>query len=425
MVGLICCLAAQANAYIDPGKTGTTTNIVQNSVHKPPYYGDNSHILVVVNPVSGSVTPGGTVTLYIDGSSAGTTTLSSGFGVFNISTLAVGTHPIYVVYSGDASFTGSTSSTITHQVVKADAEFGMNSNPDYTVYGQSVTFRARIVDPMYRACGKPTGPVVFMDGVDTLGSATLSDGVAYFTTSSLAPGSHEVGVTYAGDSYYNSAPFYHYAMLYVDKADTGCAVISSLNPGNPGDSITFTATVSVIAPGAGTPTGTVSFYDGGTALAGGSDVALVAGSATYTTSALSKDSHTITAVYSGDSNFNGAASSELRQNVGVVIDHGQPQTIDMSEMYGTVPTLAATPTTVPTPTPTIVATPVIGEPVSNSSEVSPTPSIVPTPVVTPTTAATVSPESQTGSGNLLFWIAGLIILVIVIAGVVYYLVIRK
>jgi hypothetical protein len=79
-----------------------------------------------------------------------------------------------------------------------------------------------------------------------------------------------------------------------------------------GQSVTFTTTISVVAPGTGTPTGTVTFKDGTTTLA---TATLSGGSATYTTSSLSVGTHKITVVYSGDSNFVGSTSPTLKQVV--------------------------------------------------------------------------------------------------------------
>src|SRR5262249_16486499 len=42
----------------------------------------------------------------------------------------------------------------------------------------------------------------------------------------------------------------------VSKASTTAAVLSSANPSVVGQSVTFTTTISVVAPGGGTPTGT-------------------------------------------------------------------------------------------------------------------------------------------------------------------------
>lgn len=87
------------------------------------------------------------------------------------------------------------------------------------------------------------------------------------------------------------------------KLDDTTSVTSNPNSSVVGQSVTFTATVRASG---GMPTGTVTFKDGSTTLASG--VALSGGMATFTTSSLSIGTHTITAVYSGDSNFNGTGA---------------------------------------------------------------------------------------------------------------------
>jgi hypothetical protein len=49
----------------------------------------------------------------------------------------------------------------------------------------------------------PTGKVTFMDGSTTLGSATISNGQAIFSTSFSAAGQHQITPTYSGDSNFN------------------------------------------------------------------------------------------------------------------------------------------------------------------------------------------------------------------------------
>src|SRR5439155_25865878 len=87
----------------------------------------------------------------------------------------------------------------------------------------------------------------------------------------------------------------------VNKAATAVAVASSPNPSAFGQAVTVTGTVSAAAPGAGTPTGTLQFKDGGSNL--GAAVPLTNGVATATVSTLTPGPHTITADYSGDTNF--------------------------------------------------------------------------------------------------------------------------
>ena len=79
----------------------------------------------------------------------------------------------------------------------------------------------------------------------------------------------------------------------------------------PGDTVTFTATVS---PGAAT--GTVQFKDGGTVLG---TVTLASGTAAFATSTLAAGSHSITAVYSGDGNYNTSTSGALTQTINAAL----------------------------------------------------------------------------------------------------------
>ncbi len=82
------------------------------------------------------------------------------------------------------------------------------------------------------------------------------------------------------------------------------AVTSSLNPSQPGNSVSIQAVVTAAA--AGTLTGTVTFADGATALA---IVPLASGTAAFTTSALTLGVHHLTIAYSGDTVFASAATT--------------------------------------------------------------------------------------------------------------------
>lgn len=85
---------------------------------------------------------------------------------------------------------------------------------------------------------------------------------------------------------------------------------SSVNPSSPGQPITFTATLSPSAA-----TGTVTFADGGQALA---TAQASGGVATFTTSSLVWGRHAITASYGGDGSYAGSTSPVLLQTVGLV-----------------------------------------------------------------------------------------------------------
>ncbi len=84
-------------------------------------------------------------------------------------------------------------------------------------------------------------------------------------------------------------------------------VTSSAGPSTYGQTLTLTATVSAVAPVSGTPTGTVTFFDGATPLS--APVTLANGIASFTTSGLAIGNHSITAVYGGDADFAASTSA--------------------------------------------------------------------------------------------------------------------
>src|SRR5262249_16770976 len=152
-----------------------------------------------VNATGG--TPTGTVTFKDGAETLGTGTLSNGHATFTITTLAVGTHSIAAYYGGDSSFDVSTSAALNQTVSNSDSTTGLTSSVNPSVFGQSVTFTARVT----ASAGTPTGSAIFKDGSTTLGSVDLANGQAMFTISTLAVGAHSVSVTYAGDPTFASS----------------------------------------------------------------------------------------------------------------------------------------------------------------------------------------------------------------------------
>ncbi len=110
-----------------------------------------------------------------------------------------------------------------------------------------------------------------------------------------------------------SVDAYNLALAFFgSEAATTTTVTSSQNPAIQGVSVTFTAVVATA--GTNPPTGTVTFYDGTTSL-GSNTLGTVNGSqeTTLSASTLSVGSHSITAVYGGDSNNAGSTSAVLTQ----------------------------------------------------------------------------------------------------------------
>src|SRR5437764_8811368 len=138
-----------------------------------------------------------------------------------------------------------------------------------------------------------------------LGSAPLDvTGKATLPTS-LFVGTHSLTASFFGVSGF-AASASAATTVTVNPAATTVALRSSVNPAVTGQAVTFTSTVAAVAPGGGTPTGTVTFKDGNVVL--GTVAVGTGGTATFTTRFAAAGGHVITAVYSGDPKF--VASSQ-------------------------------------------------------------------------------------------------------------------
>ena len=173
------------------------------------------------------------------------------------------------------------------------------------VFGQRVTLTATVTS----AAGVPTGTVTFRDGTTVLGTAPVNAAGQATLAVSLGVGNHALTASFAGTGGFADSTS-AVAAVTVNRAATTVALGSSVNPAATGQAVTFTATVAAVAPGAGTPTGTVTFKDGNVIL--GTVAVGAGGTATFTTSFAAAGGHVITAVYSGDPNFVGSSQSPHR-----------------------------------------------------------------------------------------------------------------
>jgi len=281
------------------GVIGTATALTSSL--DPSVFGQAVTFTATVNPFSG---PTGTVQFFDGVNLLGTVALSGGTASLTTSGLAVGTHFITATYSGDSNFGGSTSSPVTQTVSAStiSTTTALTSSLNPSGFGQQVTFSAT-VNPSSGA----TGTVTFMEGALTLGTSALNgSGVATFSTSTLAVGTHSITAQYSGDATHTGSTSPVLSQT-VNGATTTITLASNTNPAKTGVPVTFTATVSPSAA-----TGTVQFFDGSTLLG---TVALSSGQASLTTSSLTAGKHSITAVYGGNANFASSTSAVLTQNV--------------------------------------------------------------------------------------------------------------
>ncbi|HEY2714717.1 MAG TPA: Ig-like domain repeat protein [Solirubrobacterales bacterium] len=213
----------------------------------------------------------------------------------------------------------------------------LTASPNPSVHGAKVTFTAKVT-PLSGSAPTPLGTVAFVEGSNTLGVANLSKGTATFKTTSLGAGEHPVRAVYGGDSYFGASESEAIGQL-VERAATRVSLGSALNPAPFGFTGTLKATVSVLAPGAGTPAGTVTFEEGETVLA---TVQLAGSSASLSLKTLSPGSHEITATYSGDSNDQPSESPSVTQTITEAVTKTNLTSTLNPAAYGSAGTLKAT-----------------------------------------------------------------------------------
>ncbi len=320
-------------------QASTTTTVTSSA--NPSVFGQSVTFTATVAAVSpGSGTATGTVTFKDGATTLGTGTLNAGVATFATSTLALGAHSITAVYGGDTNFTGSTSSTLSQVVNQASTTTTVTSSANPSVFGQGVTFTATVA-AVAPGSGTATGTVTFKDGATTLGTGTLSAGQATFATSSLTVATHSITAVYGGDPNFVSSTSSALSQA-VNQASTATSLTSSPNPSVFGQTVNFTVTVSAVAPGVGTPTGTVQLKMGPNNL--GAPGTLSGGQATIAVSNLPVGANGgIKALYNGDTNFSASQTQvALVQNVNQASTSTSVVSSSSTSTYGQAVTFTAT-----------------------------------------------------------------------------------
>jgi hypothetical protein len=181
-------------------KANTTTLLT--SMPNPPRAGQPLTLTATVTAaMTGLLGPTGTVT-FMDGTTTlGTGTLNNGIATFTISTLSSGPHNFSASYGGDVNFNTSSGTLGVNVLPGTTTTLVSSANPARS--GTTVTFTATV--SAGGANPGPTGTVTFLDGSTVLGTATLTNGVATFSTSSLSLGRHVITASYGGDSNFASS----------------------------------------------------------------------------------------------------------------------------------------------------------------------------------------------------------------------------
>jgi hypothetical protein len=256
---------------------------------------------------------------------------------FSTNQLPGGTaYPVVASYTGDAKFAPGTSAPVTVTVTPEasttavsvwtfDANGNVaNQNATSVAYGSPYILQIAVSDHSNQQCSAfvvacPTGTVALTDNSaplkDFSGSGTVSlnsQGIAEDQPVQLPAGTHSLVAAYAGDNSF-AASTSATDTVTVSKATTSSTVASSAASGK---TVTLTATIATTSNGAA-PTGTVNFMDGSTVLGSGpvsgtpGVSAAASGTASASVTFTTTGAQTITAVYSGDTNYAASTSPAI------------------------------------------------------------------------------------------------------------------
>lgn len=223
----------------------------------------------------------------------------------------------------------------------------LTSSVNPSAVNQSTTFTLTITTT---GSITPAGTVTFFNNGVAIGSPVTvtgsgNKGTASIPDSFAAPGSYPITATYTPST--NTAGGTASLTQLVGNT-TSVTITSSINPSLVGQSTNLTATITSLGT-FGAPTGTIQFYDGGTAI--GTPITVAAAAATLPYAFTTAGTHVLTAVYtSTNPDLTNATSGPYDQQVLNLASLSLTSSVNPS-LPGQNTTLTATLTTI-TPTPT-------------------------------------------------------------------------
>jgi hypothetical protein len=270
---------------------------------------------------------GDTITVSVN-SGASTCTVTVGTNttctISNTALPAGGPYTVAATFNGDTNLSTTTGTAGTGlTVTQASATPTITLSAASVTYGNETSGETITATVAPQFSGTPTGTVIVKTGSTTICTVTLSGGTGTCSPTSAtlltASGTaYSVTGAYSGDTNFTGS-ISTSKSLTINQATTTTTVGSSATTIVTGQSVTYTATV---APQfSGTPTGTVTFKDGGSAITCTSGTQTLNASspdtATCVVSYAAVGSHTISASYGGDTNFTtSTTTSSVTETVG-------------------------------------------------------------------------------------------------------------
>lgn len=345
----------------------STLLINSSSTPAPITHGTAVTANVAVAPVSPATgTPSGDVSVVAPlgttngGNNGGT--LSGGTATISGVILPGGTYNVTAHYAGDGTFAASDSagvpitvnkenSGLQYSIVTLDSNgLPVNTNATSVGYGSSYILRFDILN--HTGTATNCQPLVALGttsgcAIDATGTVTITDNGSPLTCSPLVPGctspfpvnsegsgenqpiqltggSHALSGTYSGDNSYNPVTTPVTDTVMVTPASTTTGLSPSPNPVPTNQQVTLSVTIGSQSNSSQGPTGTVTFKDGSNTIgtpqpvspAGATAITGASGTATLTTMFATAGAHSVTAVYSGDTNYATSTSSAVSLTVG-------------------------------------------------------------------------------------------------------------
>ena len=193
-------------------------------------------------------------------------------------------------------------------------ELSASSNPDAITYGDEITFTVDAGTERPSAPPVPSGSVEFRDGeghmeIPIALRVVSGNSSASVSIKTLPAGEHSVTAYYGGNNVYSAAES-NPVTVTVGQA-TPTIELPSTTSVTQGTKVAFkvNGVEDTEDDDFAAPSGTVRFSDDGSPI--GVAVDLIDGEAVLDTSNLAVGTHTITATYSGDGNYEGVTSDEV------------------------------------------------------------------------------------------------------------------
>jgi hypothetical protein len=288
-----------------------------------------SQIFLDAQPTSknspGNSPPGtGTVT-FTDtlGSTTQTSTQpldSAGVAEWSTGVFSTGSHKISETYAGNASYNASTAASAgSFTVIPGSTSLSGGPLVSQVPAGASVSVQVTLTTgylPFFGAL--PTGNVTVTLGAQTISAPLLAYGEtgdaslgAEVTFTDVPAGILPVTASYPGNAHWLASAFNAGTVIALSPLLKPTVTLASTSASpTPSQNFTLTATVAGVS-GKPAPTGTVTFVSNNANYSTTANLASGTAAATFSGAAGFNGANIVTALYSGDSNYNAATSSPV------------------------------------------------------------------------------------------------------------------